>query len=416
MIDYVVIGGGTAGWLVSLYIQKHLPPGNITVVASSEIGILGAGEGTTPDFMKLLEDVDVPAEGIIQHAAGTIKKGIQFTNWNGDGTGFFHPFWGQHGDSALHFNANLLAKYLQSVGESRGIKLIDDKVTNIITDENNYITGFDLESGNKVNANFVFDCSGFKRLIIGNHYKSPWHSYADSLPVNRAMPFFIENDGVNLPEYTEAIAMKYGWMWKIPVQGRYGCGYVFDSSFATDEEIKQELEEYLGHEIVSPRMFSFNAGCYEKMWIKNCVAIGLSSGFTEPLEATSIWVQVKALKLLADKFRIYGMNNELGISEFNSGMRQMNEEVMSFLNFHYHTKRSDSEFWNTFSQKNATPQLVEGVFDISKNKIIDKNDLKYLIDIMPTKTGRDHIATFHIKSWYRVGSGIRMFEKDYGNN
>jgi tryptophan halogenase len=414
MIDYVIVGGGTAGWLVSLYIQKHLPPGNITVIASSEIGILGAGEGTTPDFMELLKQIDVPAEGIIQHASGTIKKGIQFTNWNGDETGFFHPFWGQYGDTALHFNANQLAQYLQSIGESRGIKLIDDKVTNIITDENDYITGFDLESGNKVNANFVFDCSGFKRLIIGNHYKSPWHSYANSLPVNRAMPFFIENDGVNLPEYTEAIAMKYGWMWKIPVQGRYGCGYVFDSSFATDEEIKQELEEYLGHEIVSPRMFSFNAGCYEKMWIKNCVAIGLSSGFTEPLEATSIWVQVKALKLLADKFRIYGMNNEIGISEFNSGMRQMNEEVLSFLNFHYHTKRKDSEFWTTFATKNDTPHLTQGVFDISKNTILDEKDLNYLIDTMPTKIGRDHIKTFNIKSWYRVGAGIKKFNRDYG--
>jgi methionine synthase II (cobalamin-independent) len=109
------------------------------------------------------------------------------------------------------------------------------------------------------------------------------------------------------------------------------------------------------------------------------------------------------------------MNNELGISEFNSGMRQMNEEVMSFLNFHYHTKRSDSEFWDTFDEKNTTPQLVEGIFDISKNKIIDENDLKYLIDIMPTKTGRDHISTFHIKNWYRVGNGIGMFERDYGN-
>ena len=361
MNNYVIVGGGTAGWLTALSIQKHLPEGKVTVVASSEIGILGAGEGTTPDFIKFLEYIDVDPKGIIDHAKGTIKKGIKFTNWNGDGEDFFHPFWGDRcGDSALHFDANLLAKYLQSIGETRGIKLIDDEVVDIISDNSNNIVELKLKNGT-LKTDFVFDCTGFKRLIIGNYYKSPWLSYENSLPAKRAMPFFLPNNNTNLPEYTESIAMKYGWMWKIPVQGRYGCGYVFDSDLVSDEEIKNELEEYLGHEIVSPRMFNFRAGCYEKLWMNNCVAIGLSSGFTEPLEATSIWVQVKALKMFADKIRIYGFDNKRGKEEFNLAIKQMNVEILNFLHFHYLTKRDDSSFWNTFTQKNETPSLVEGI-------------------------------------------------------
>ena len=244
MFKYVIVGGGTAGWLTALFVKEKFPYSDVTVIASSEIGILGAGEGTTPPFMNFLAKIKINPNEIISNCLGTIKTGIKFNNWSGDTKHYFHNFLAdtRQGDSALHFDANLLAKYLQTVGIERGIKLVDNEVTDVCADSNNNITSLILKDKTSIDLDFVFDCSGFRRLIIGKHYNAKWTSYKKILPVDRAMPFFLQNDNTNLPVYTEAIALRHGWMWKIPVQGRYGCGYVFDSSRATDSEIKEEIE------------------------------------------------------------------------------------------------------------------------------------------------------------------------------
>ena len=450
-MNVVVVGGGTAGWLTALYAQRLFVGSSITVVASSEIGILGAGEGTTVDFIRFLNALDIDVADIIKYANGTVKSGIKFTNWNGDGKSYFHPFldrkyiddvnmyrdeiyegntldqvqftsvsaqlkkvlYKEHGmekvcSDALHFDANLLAKFLESVGISRGINVIDDEVDEIIGN----ITSLKFKSGKSISTDFVFDCTGFKRLIIGNFYNSPWHSYKESLPVNRAMPFFITNTGEELPPYTEATAMKHGWMWKIPTRGRYGCGYVFDSSYATDEEIKAEVEEYLGHTISSPRMFSFNAGCFEKIWINNCIAVGLSSGFTEPLEATSIWVTIQTLELI--KLKIDGVyGNQQAINDFNGTIRNMNEEIVNFLHFHYLTKRTDSEFWKAFRHKNKTPQLVKNLMEIAATTLPSQKDIDYITMLLDTRTAPNYIQTFEITNWYTIGAGTGFFKPNF---
>ena len=268
-----IIGGGTSGWLTALFVRKILPEAIITVVASSEIGILGAGEGTTPQFPQFLKRIDISVFDIIKNAKGTFKNGIKFTNWNGDGKHYYHGFqdnldylknenYQYHaeylnkikdgeclddlyltphicennkvkykkdideslGQDALHFDASLLAKYLQTVALNRNIELIDDEVIDINTHDNNFIKSIVLKNNGEKTLDFIFDCTGFRRLIIGDLYKTKWNSYKDKLPMNRAMPFFIQNDNEELPPFTESIAMKYGWIWKIPIQGRYGCG------------------------------------------------------------------------------------------------------------------------------------------------------------------------------------------------
>jgi tryptophan halogenase len=348
-MKFVIVGGGTAGWLTALYINRHFPNDNVTVVASSEIGILGAGEGTTPPFIDFLNEVGIGQQDLFDNCKATVKTGIKFTNWNGDGEEYFHNF--TTGLHALHFDASLLAKYFQQVAVSRGVKLVDDEVLGVQFEENNDIESLTLKSGKQVEVDFLFDCSGFRRMFIGGYYKSNWTEYP--MPCKRAIPFFLPNDGTNLPEYTESVAMKYGWIWKIPVQGRYGCGYVFDSTMTTDEEAAQEIRDYLGHDFTSPRTFNFNAGAYDQCWINNCMAVGLSAGFIEPLEATSIWVQIIALRMFVE---VYG--TEIARYKLNSDMKEVNEDVLAFLYYHYMTERKDTNFWKNFTINNKKPERL----------------------------------------------------------
>jgi tryptophan halogenase len=460
MIKFVVVGGGTAGWLTALFLKKNIAYSKVTVIASDEIGILGAGEGTNWDFIKFLQEIDIPVDQVIKHAKGTFKNGIKFSNWNGDGTHYYHPFYDHLGKetdpeknrfdpipfylhklvdnknfndlqftsiisednrvkyvndtqeelglSALHFDANLLAQYLQSVGIERGIDLIDDEVVEIITNKKGDISELQLKSGSACETTFVFDCTGFKRLIIGDFYKSEWIDYQNSLPVNRAIPFFIEHDNQEIPPYTEAIAMKYGWMWKIPVQGRFGCGYVFDSRVVSDDAIKQEIKEYLGFEPDFPRVFDFKPGVYKDVWINNCIAIGLSSGFVEPLEATSIQVSTFALRSFA--FRINDMirNRKNTSAEFNKEMKQVNDHILSFLHFHYLSKRNDTEFWKLFSENNVTPPFVKKFGEISKKSLPQDHDYDYLT-IATCPIGIPPKNPFTVYNWHMVGAGINYF-------
>ena len=371
-MKYIILGGGTAGWLTALYLNKHFPNDEVTVVASSEIGILGAGEGTTPAFMEYLEEVGITEAELVSNCKATLKTGIKFTNWNGDGEHYFHNFWDDK--YALHFDASLLAKYLQDIASKRGVKLIDDTVIKVLLDDGN-ITTLVTPSG-PVTGDFFFDCSGFKRLLIGEIYKSEWEEY--DMPCKRAIPFFLPNDNTNLPDYTESVAMKYGWIWKIPVQGRYGCGYVFDSTMTTDEEAAQEIRDYLGHDFKSPRTFNFSAGAYKQVWINNCMAVGLSSGFIEPLEATSIWIQILALRLF-----VQNRDNPVKV---NNDVKELNEDILSFLYFHYLSQRTDTELWKDFQTNNYMP---EKLLNRTKNSAKE-----YSFNLFPDK------------SWNAIASGI----------
>lgn len=461
-MKYTILGGGSAGWLTALFIKKICPNDDVIVIASSEIGILGAGEGTTPQFSSFLQKIDISVNDIIKNAKGTFKNGIKFTNWNGDGEHYYHSFQdklcgfdnfknidvkpynlnniSKHknldtlnftptiseinkvkyikqnnfacGSDALHFDANLLAKYLQTVGLERNIKLIDDEVVSVNCNYGGYITGFNLKLGNSVITDFVFDCSGFKRVLIGGHYRGKWNSYSDYLPMKRALPFFIQNDTKEIPPYTESIAMKYGWMWKIPVQGRFGCGYVFDSDLVTDEEIKKELEEYFGHKIISPRTFTFNPGCFDEVCVNNCIAIGLSAAFIEPLEATSIWVTIMQLtEFEKNRDKIIKGDKE-SIKYYNNFIKSINRDILNFIQFHYLTSRKDSIFWKKFNEKNKILPQINDFMYIIKEKIPESYNLRYLTAAENVRIGCsdiDFTGIFSEASWQQVGAGIKFF-------
>ena len=440
--NIVVVGGGTAGWLTALHLRKESHFSNITVIESSDIGILGAGEGTVPHFIDFLNSLQINIVDIFKFAKGTVKNGIKFTNWNGDGKHYYHAFtdgvnifnnqdavldklaweenldeysytaiisednkckfiqsaegFGAVGTFAVHFDAVLLAKFLKSAALSRDIKHIDGKVISLETDDEDYITGIQLED-KLVKCDFVFDCTGFHRLIIGKHYKSKWNDYTKHITNNRALPFFLENDTKVIPPYTESIAMKYGWVWKIPVQGRFGCGYVFDSKLATDEEIHTELEEYFQQKITNPRSFSFDAGCFDEVWVKNCIAIGLSSGFIEPLEATSIWVT--SISLLRLRMHLAGMmqRDQKEIDSYNAFVKAQNTSVLDFIYLHYISKRNDTAYWNHYKNIDNYP---EGVVKY-------ENDVENINNIFGTK-----VPLFLSDSFIQVGAGINYYNSD----
>lgn len=463
--EIVILGGGTAGWITALYANTVMPNSKITLIESSSIGILGAGEGSTPHLIAFLDFVGIPLSDLVKHADATLKNGIKFTNWNKDQNDFYyHGFYCYHGldfdgcslnyhgattipafmvnsilkdhindfsfsakisesmrvpfikkdspslggngiekfddvgEFSAHFNASKLADYLKSVAVSRGVILIDGDMTSIVSDKENNITGLVVE-GRTISADFVFDCSGFHRKIIGEFYGANWKSHADKLPVDSAIPFFVSiSEDEEIPPYTEAIAMKHGWLWKIPTQTRFGCGYVFDSSTVSEEEALKEINEFLGYKINYTRTIKFSAGYYETPWIKNTVAVGLSSGFIEPLEATSIWSTISSLINVFSNPEVLFIQDEDNIKEYNQRFSDMSDSICDFIYFHYMTGRSDTDFWKKFT-KNNSPERVKNMMNIWERRAPQPADCR----------GSD---VWGVSSWLSVAAGIGRINKE----
>lgn len=458
--NIVVVGGGTAGWLAALCVRAFVPKAKVTLIESDSIGVLGAGEGTTPSFVTLLDFLGIPVSTLVKETNTTMKSGIRFTNWNNDGKYFDHTFFynptsdfyplacnpalsykvvndipndghlfdllskenkvafsfreapaGPNpiqafeamANFSIHFDAIQLSKLFRGIGTERGIERVEGKVIDINTNEYEEISSLVLEDGKEIECDFVFDCTGFAKLIIGNFYNAEWTSYKDQLTVDSALPFFLKREE-ELPAFTEATAMKYGWMWRIPLQHRLGCGYVFDSQYITDEEAKQEIEEYLGYVPEYPRgdkgSFKFKAGVYKTPWIKNCIAVGLSAGFIEPLEATSIQVLAyQLIQALTEPLNL-AKRDETYAKVYNERVSDYNEELMSFIYWHYMTKRDDTEFWRSFHDINKAPELCQYYLKSWEYEIPNFYQFYQRIN-------------FSEDSWLTVGAGLGLMNKDH---
>jgi tryptophan halogenase len=442
-----IVGGGTAGWLTALHINK-LFDGNadITLIESSEIGILGAGEGAVPHLLSFLQNLDIDINEVINETNGSHKIGVSFENWNGDGKKYIHEFFSldttfTYTDEyfagyllskgidlnsivgakllaysnktplssldkpltgySIHFDSHLMAGFLKKKALERGINLIEGIVTEIGHNNLNYINALKLQSNEIINTDFVFDCSGFKRLVIGKFYEGNWISYKDKLRVNTALPFQLPQSNEYINPYTKAIAMKFGWLWQIPLQNRIGCGYLFDGSLIDIESAKIEIQKYFNTDIQFGKPIKFEAGYYSNTWINNCIAIGLSAGFSEPLEATSLLMTTYSLELL--KLNDLKFITKDAIQKYNMNVFDTNADIIDFLQFHYFTKRNDSEFWNdNYLRANQSIQLMENAFL-----------LKESMDIL-----NNPISLFTKYSWTLVAYGIgyiedNMFVKKY---
>jgi tryptophan halogenase len=229
-----------------------------------------------------------------------------------------------------------------------------------------------LKNGLQIDTDFVIDCSGFYRMIIGKLYKSKWNSYEDELLVNSALPFFINKQNIDIKQKTIAEAIDWGWMWKIPLQNRWGCGYLYNDTMIDDEFIKNEIIRlHEGKDIQINKKIKFNAGCYEDVWVQNCVAIGLSSGFLEPLEATSIMTIIFQLQQLPKNIFDYSERDK-----YNRKVLKFNHQNMLFIRHHYNCSRSDTKFWETYMNKEI-PNDLKKIYKTfyTKKSIYDTLDI-----------------------------------------
>jgi tryptophan halogenase len=457
-----VLGGGTVGWLTALMVKEHYPAYDVTLIENSEIGVLGAGEGTVPNILDIFDTIRIPLSDLIRECSATIKVGNKFSNWCGDSSEYFLPFDVTHPNLsltnkvalthiqypfltacvannqsvddilftaklaeqnkvpylhtpkddttdplgnftklatiALHLDARKLAVYLRKIAEVRGITRIDGNYVSAELSEQGNITQLNLEDGRHIQSDFVFDCSGFARLLIGKLFKTEWISYSKYFPQNTAVPFFIPHDNTNVKSYTQSRGMKYGWMWRVDVQDRSGCGYVFDSTLITPEQALAEVEEVLGHPVTSPKTFTFNAGIYKTSIVNNCMAMGLSSGFIEPLEATAIWQNMTMLTEFLMHDGINNYNSKQFLKSFNQLYDQMNLEILEFIQGHYVTPRADTEFWKKI--RYDVPMLPS---------LQEKIEYLQEYNLLGIKNNDHHIG---VNTWITMAAGQQILNVD----
>ncbi len=379
-----VVGGGTAGLAAALILKTRFPNTTVNIIRSKKIGIVGVGEGSTEHWHEFMQYIGVSYRTIIQECDATFKCGIMFKGW---GQGDYMHSIGPEGDvkngqyctiygkyasegapnklmnpsfswenrvyanrmdpksespwNQYHFNTYKLNDFLTTVAELKGINVIDDEITDVVLNDQGEI-GKIIGEANSYESDFYIDCTGFSRLLM-TKLGAKWRSFGEYLKVKAAITFPTgDTDEYNM--WTLAQAMGAGWMFRLPVWGRHGNGYIYDNDFITKEQAHAEVEKYFGHNVEIGKEFKFDPGAIDRVWIKNCCAIGLSSIFVEPLEATSIGTSIQQTFILMHRLPNY---TEKTIEKYNKDIDGILMNIRDFIVLHYLGKRNDTPFWRS---------------------------------------------------------------------
>jgi tryptophan halogenase len=441
-IRVVVAGGGTAGWLTAYSLARRL--GNlleVTLVESDQIGTVGVGESTIPTMRRFHQYFDIDEREFMRATQASFKLGILFDNWGAPGESYVHSF-GEIGQSnwlvefhqywleahangfggsledyclevkalkagkfaqkvgetpltyAFQLDATAYARFLRQKGESLGVRRVEGKISEVTVDA---VTGniqlLELEQHRQVAGDFFIDCTGFRALLLGGALDVEYEDWSHWLAADRALAVQTRDTEPPSP-YTHAIAHSAGWQWRVPLQGRTGNGLVYSSRFCSDDDARKTLlGNITGKTITEPNLLRFKTGRRVDAWHKNCVAIGLSSGFLEPLESTSIHLVTTAIVRLMKLFPFSGAMAPLA-EEFNRKSRLEWEAVRDFVILHYkQTQRDDSEFWNYYRTMDIPDSLARRMELFKENGYV----------------WPDSVDLFRGHSWVQVMMGQGLF-------
>jgi tryptophan halogenase len=395
----VIVGGGSAGWMAAAALSNTLTTGcAITLIESEEIGTVGVGEATIPTIKLFNQTLGIDEAEFMKATQGSFKLGIQFVDWARLGHRYFHPFgtfgrtydihdihqhWIAAGgpdsgfdlddlcmawaaakenrfspptrdprsvlsthDYAYHFDAGLYAAFLRKYSEARGVRRIEGKVASVQQEgTSGFVESVTMEGGAVLAADLFIDCSGFRGLLIEGTLKTGYEDWSHWLPCDRALAVPCANSADFTP-YTRSTAREAGWQWRIPLQHRTGNGYVYCSSHISDDEAAATLLANLdGERLGDPRPLLFVTGRRKASWNKNVIAVGLASGFLEPLESTSLHLAMANIAKIIAFFPDRNFD-PLVTEEFNRVSVSENERIRDFIILHYKlTQRDDSELW-----------------------------------------------------------------------
>ena len=414
----VIVGGGSAGWMTAAPLAQRLPPEcEITLIESPEIGTIGVGEATLPTIRFFNKALGLDGADFVKKTKATFKLGIEFKDWGHIGNRIFHGF-GDYGPAienrsphmhwlrlsradaqfppledfsvssvmarnmrftppsgeqasaknafsyGFHFDAGLYAAYLRDYAMQRAVKRIEAMIVEVeLHPDTGFVEAVLLRDGRRIEGDLFIDCSGFRGLLIEGALKAGYDDWSSQLPCNSALAVPCEKLE-KLTPFTRSTAKTAGWQWRIPLQHRTGNGHVYCNSFISDDDAARVLLEGLdGAALDQPRQLRFTTGRRRRSWVKNCVAIGLSAGFLEPLESTSLSLIETAVGTLIENFPDSDFRPELA-DEFNRQMSARYESVRDFIILHYKlTNRTDSEFWK-YCAHIAIPDSLQHQIDL----------------------------------------------------